>query len=117
VPSAIRNSAVGAIKSRATGVDSVEKGTEVRLGPSLARSFVTLLLLVFATQMLAPSKATNWGPLPSAKSPSFDPSLASRLVTLALPLFATHMLVPSRSRQRERLPRGIPPSAWRHTSR
>ncbi len=47
--------------------------------------------------MLAPSKATPIGPVPTAKVPSVVPSLARSLVTLLLLKFATQMLVPSKA--------------------
>ena len=53
--------------------------------------------LVFATQMLAPSKATPWGLTPTANVPSTVPSLASNSVTVLSLLFATQMLTPSKA--------------------
>src|SRR5258708_3699125 len=47
--------------------------------------------------MLAPSKATPMGWVPTAKVPSVAPLLARSLVTLLLPSFATQMLAPSKA--------------------
>ena|SRR6266567_4267058 len=59
--------------------------------PSLARSLLTLLLMVFVTQMLAPSKAMWNGYCPTRKVPRTAPSLARNLVTLS-GKFVTQML-------------------------
>jgi DNA-binding NtrC family response regulator len=59
--------------------------------PSLACSFVTLLLLLLATQMLILSNANATGLLPTANVPSFIPSLARSFVTVLLWLFATQI--------------------------
>ena len=68
----------------------------------LAFSSVTLPLptplLLFATQMLTPSKAIPTGPVPTLKVPSSSPLLASNLVTVPLMSFVTHILVPSKAR-------------------
>src|SRR5205814_10734520 len=63
----------------------------------LARSLLTVLLPLFATQMLAPSKATPWGLEPTAKVPSSAPSLARSLLTSLLTAFVAQMLVPSKA--------------------
>ena len=53
--------------------------------------------MLFATQMLAPSKATPRGSVPTAKVPSTAPSLARSLVTVLLLSFVTQMLAPSKA--------------------
>src|SRR5437016_7208523 len=63
--------------------------------PSLARSFVIVSSIRFATHIFAPSKAMPHGKLPQGKVPTMVPSLARSLVTLALNPFAAHMCVPS----------------------
>src|SRR5437870_4039141 len=60
--------------------------------------------------MLAPSKATPLGALPTAKVPSVDPLLAFSLVTLLLPKFATQMLAPSKAKPMGPLPTAKVPS-------
>src|SRR5580704_5647321 len=55
--------------------------------------------------MLAPSKATPVGLVPTVKVPTSEPSLACSLVTLLLAIFATQMLAPSKA-----TPRGLPPT-------
>src|SRR6267143_562906 len=54
--------------------------------------------------MLAPSKATPLGALPTANVPSVDPSLAFSLVTLLLDRFDTQMLTPSKAKPSGELP-------------
>ena len=54
---------VRSVKGNSIGPLPTEKVP--RLAPSLARSFVTVLLIPLATQMLAPSKATPCGSLPT----------------------------------------------------
>ena len=71
--------------------------------PSLARSLVTVLLPLFATQMLAPSKAMPMGLEPALNVPKTAPSLARSLVTVLLSLFVTQMLAPSKA-----TPAGVP---------
>src|SRR2546430_1382210 len=63
--------------------------------------------------MLAPSKATPLGALPTAKVPSVDPSLAFSLVTLLLPKFATQMLAPSKATKTGPVPTAKVPSVVR----
>jgi hypothetical protein len=58
---------------------------------------LTELLALLATQMLAPSKATATGTLPTPNVPRVAPVLASSLVTELRPLLATQMLVPSKA--------------------
>lgn len=65
--------------------------------PSLAFSFITLLLFSFATQMFAPSKATIAGFIPTLKVPSTAPSVVLSFIRLLLSPLATQMLVPSKA--------------------
>src|SRR5205807_2284936 len=58
-------------------------------------SLLTVLVPLFATQMLAPSNPTPIGLLPTEKVPRLAPSLARSWVTVVLPSFATQMLAPS----------------------
>ena len=53
--------------------------------PSLARSLVTLSLLLLATQMFDPSNAKSWGLFPTAMVLTRVPSLALSLVTVLRP--------------------------------
>src|SRR3990170_2992335 len=54
--------------------------------------------------MLAPSKATPKGALPTPKAPRLAPSEARSLVTVALSWFATQMLAPSKATPKGALP-------------
>src|SRR5260221_14107191 len=56
-----------------------------------------VLLPEFATQMLAPSKATPLGWSPTVNVPRRVPSLARSLVRVLLPPFAAQTLAPSKA--------------------
>src|SRR5260370_1054057 len=60
--------------------------------------------------MLAPSKATPMGWVPTAKVPSVAPLLASSLVTLLLLSFAAQMLAPSKATPKGKIPTAKVPS-------
>jgi len=81
IAAAVRDPNVGSVKRHSIGKGTRGKGS---LAPSLARSLVTVPLLPFETQMLAPSKATPLGYEPTAKLPWTTPSLARSLVTVPL---------------------------------
>ena len=63
--------------------------------PKGCHRLAMLLLPEFVTQMLAPSKATAYGLVPTANVPNVAPSLERNLVTVLLPAFATQTLNPS----------------------
>lgn len=65
-----------------------------------------MLLPLFATQILAPSKATPTGVPPTLNVPRLAPSVDRSLVALLLPKFATQILFPSKAR-----PAGAVPTA------
>src|SRR5260370_38996567 len=67
------------------------------LGTTVVQRLLNVVLLQFATQMLAPSKATTPGLVPTVKAPSAAPSLARSLLTVLLLKFATQMLAPSKA--------------------
>jgi len=64
----------------------------------------------FATQILAPSKATATGAPGTGKLPRLAPLLARSLVTVLLLEFVTHMLVPSNATPVGTLPTAKVPS-------
>src|ERR1700730_14058424 len=65
--------------------------------PLFVYNFETVPPKRFATQTLAPSKATPNGWFPTGNVPKAVPSLARNLVTLLLPEFVTHILTPSKT--------------------
>src|ERR1035438_8983080 len=78
----------------------LQVGAKIVSGPEadiLVGNAVTLSLVLFATQILVPSKATPSGLLPTVYVPTTAPVLASNLVTLPLPPVVTQMLVPSKA--------------------
>jgi hypothetical protein len=92
-------------RRRRPGLGEVPTGKVPRLAPTLARSFVTLLLRAFVTQMLAPSKATSRrGRLREAAEVA--PVAGPQPVTLSSSRFATQMLAPSKATPIGNRPRG-----------
>jgi hypothetical protein len=81
------------------------------LAPSEARSFVTLSLERFATQMLEPSKATPQGRTPAGNVPRLAPSEARSFVTLSLLKSATQMLEPSKAHHGEKPTKKVLPGS------
>src|SRR6266700_2054242 len=78
----------------------------------LAESFEIVLLSRFATQTLAPSKASPLGPSPTPNVPSPEPSLIIKRVTEALFELLTHTLIPSEITERGPLPtKNVPSTA------
>src|SRR6266852_5881666 len=85
-------------------------GWEQQCCCSALYSFETELLTLFVAQMLAPSKATPTGFVPTGNVPSTAPSLARSLVTLLLPAFAIQMFSSAKAKKRGIVPTGKVPS-------
>src|SRR6266852_917062 len=85
-------------------------GWEQQCCCSALYSFETELLTLFVAQMLAPSKATPTGFVPTGNVPSTAPSLARSLVTLLLPAFAIQMFSSAKAKKRGSVPTGNVPS-------
>src|SRR5229473_3081540 len=85
--------------------------------PVVAWIFVTVLLLLFATHMLVPSKAMPLGLVPTLTVLTSALLLTFRTATLLLLLFATQMWVPSKvtpigAIPTVDVPRVVPVLAW-----
>src|SRR5262249_8519944 len=81
--------------SNATPIGAVPTGTTSRRAPSLARSFVRLLLVELATQMLVPSKTIPETETPAVKVPISAESLALSFITALTFNTLSQMLAPS----------------------
>ena len=84
----VRNPDARPVKGKAEWTIAYSVSAEHR---ACAESFVTLSLLLFATQMLVPSVANATGRLPTLKVPTIAPSLDS-FVTESPFSFATQIL-------------------------